>query len=105
MRMPARLRRRVVQALLPQERVLGEKFLAETERGALRGWRAASGMAVVAGVLFFLTYRLILPERFPDLVPSLALLVLLGLASTAASHTRWGRRHPRGASLVFPLAI
>jgi len=57
--------------LLPPEKTLGDRFVAEVLCGALRGLRLASGAAIVAALAFTLVYRIALPDRFLLLLPSL----------------------------------
>jgi signal transduction histidine kinase len=84
---------------------LGPDFLEEVRRGALRGWRLASGMALAAGLTFVAVHLLLLAERFPRLWVSLLGTTLLGFAGIVASYTRFGQRYPRSCSVATALCI
>jgi hypothetical protein len=92
-------------ALFPLEESLGEDFMAEVQRGALKGFRLACGMAIVAGLSFALVYELIFPARSYELLPLMAAMVLVGMMGIVFSLTPSGKRHPRGLSLVVANAI
>ena len=91
--------------LLPPEKTLGESFVAEVQRGALRGLRLASGAAVVAALAFTPVYRIALPDRFLWLLPSLLGMTLLGVVGVAVSFTALGKNWPRSSSVAVAMLI
>jgi two-component system NtrC family sensor kinase len=72
-------------------------------RGALRGLRIACWMALVAGLAFTAVYSLFLAERFPQLLPSLLGIIVLGIAGILICYTRMGQSYPRPLSVALAL--
>ena len=91
--------------LFSPDEELGPDFLEEVRRGALRGWRIASWMALVAGLMFVAVHIFFLAERFPRLWASSLGTTLLGFAGIVGSYTRFGQRYPRRCSVAIALCI
>ena len=53
-------------ALFPPEESLGKDFMIEVQRGALKGFRLACGMAILAGLSFALVFELIFQLVFTN---------------------------------------
>src|SRR5215510_11706022 len=91
--------------LLPDETTLGADFVEEVRRGALRGLYRASVLSIIAALAFTVVYRIVLPNRFHLLLPSLAGMTLLGAAGVVVSYCSFGKAHPRGLSVVLAISI
>ncbi len=91
--------------LRPPESSLGPEFTKEVRQKALRGWRLSSWMALVAGLLFTIPYKVFLASYFPAVLPPLGGIILAGGLGILFSHTGWGQKHPRGISMLFALFI
>lgn len=91
--------------LLPDEGSLGTDFVEEVQRGGLRGLRLASTVSIVAALTFTIVYKVILPNRFPTLLPSLLGMILLGATGVFISYTSFGKAYPRSLSVLLAMFI
>jgi len=92
-------------SLIPEESAFGVDFVEEVRRGALRGLRRASTLSIIAALAFTVVYRVVLPNRFSSLMPSLLGMTLMGAIGVVVSFTSLGKASPRSLSVILAMWI